>query len=383
MNIRSVEKVNELFKKTLDETQEFIVEGYCSYGNSRRTNEYRYSSLVDENCKFKIDLLEGEEELINGVFYILKVRFYPRKGTNEFRLKVIEILNKFENKLLITQDFFTILKSKIDKGYVNIDNYLKNLIKTSNKVRLGIITFRKSVALEDIFTSIEKEHKNLVSTIRYNISIENFKSIFFKLKNSENEVDLWVISRGGGDLTFFNSLELLKEISVLNKPILTALGHSTDKTLSDLCSDRYFETPTALGNYLNQTLKNIYLEEEKEKYKYKEYQNLLSKKNELEVQVNILKNEISVNKKFILSQNKELTSKLKEIESLKKLLEKSLLNNEDLKKINTILESMCSSTYLNYSFNFVSSLKNLSYNTKLFLYIICILFFTKIMFGSS
>ena len=51
MNILSVEKVNELFKETLDKTQEFIVEGYCSYGNSKRTNEYRYSSLVDENYK--------------------------------------------------------------------------------------------------------------------------------------------------------------------------------------------------------------------------------------------------------------------------------------------------------------------------------------------
>lgn len=63
MNIRSVEKVNELFKKTLDKTQEFIVEGYCSYGNSRRTNEYRYSSLVDENCKFKIDSLKERKNL--------------------------------------------------------------------------------------------------------------------------------------------------------------------------------------------------------------------------------------------------------------------------------------------------------------------------------
>lgn len=379
MNVRSVEKVNDLFKKTLDETQEFIVEGYCSYGNSRRTNEYRYSSLVDENCKFKIDLLEGEEELIDGIFYVLKVRFYPRKGANEFRLRVVEVLEKFENKLLITQDYFSVLKSKIDKGYVDINSYLKNLIKTSKKIKLGVITFRTSIALDDIFTSIEKEHKNLVSTVRYDISIENFKNIFWKIKKSENDVDLWAISRGGGDLTFFNSLELLKEISALNKPILTALGHSTDKTLSDLCSDRYFETPTSLGNYLNQTLKSISSEEEKERYKYKEYQNLLLKKDDLETQVKALKLENSRNEKFILSQNNEITTKKKEIESLKKLLETSLMNNDNLKKMSATLDSMCNSAYLKSSFDFASSFKNLSPNVKLVIYVICIVTFARII----
>ena len=94
--------------------------------------------MVDENYKFKINLLEGKEELIDGIFYVLKVRFYPRKGVNEFRLRVIEVIEKFENKLLLNQTYFKILKNKIDKGYIDIDNYLireeyKQLLK--NEVR--------------------------------------------------------------------------------------------------------------------------------------------------------------------------------------------------------------------------------------------------------
>lgn len=348
MNVRSVEKVNELFKKTLDKTQEFIVEGYCSYGNSKRTDNYRYSSLIDENCKFKIDLNEGNENLMDGVFYVLKVRFYPRNGSNEFRLKVIEVLKKFENKILLNQDYFMVLKNKIDKGYVDIDNYLKDFIKASKKIRLGVVSFKTSVAPKDIFTQIEKEHENLVSTIRYDISIENFEKDFSKIKESENGVDLWAISRGGGDLTFFNSFEVLKEISALNKPILTALGHSTDKTLSDLCSDRYFETPTSLGNYLNQTIKNIYSEEENEKNRYDNYQKLLSEKNTLETRVKVLKNENLKNAKLIQSQEKEKIENKKEMakleklleERLKKLLKESTENNNNFKKINEKLEQI-------------------------------------------
>lgn len=368
MNVRSVEKTNELFKKTLDETQEFVVEGYCSYGNSKRTNEYRYSSLIDENCKFKIDILEGEEELIDGVFYILKVKFYSRRGSNEFRLKVIEVIEKFENKLLINQNYFKILKNKIDKGFIDIDSYLKTLIeisiKNSNKIKLGVITFKTSVAFDDIFTPVRKKYTNLFETIRYDISIENLKNIFFTIRKDEENIDLWILARGGGDLTFFNSLELLKEISSLNKPILSALGHSTDKTLSDLYTDRSFETPTSLGNYLVAILQKIY----SEKNIIKDYDDILLKKKELENQAKMLKNIISNNEKVILSQKNE-------IESLKKMLEATLYNTDSLNKINSTLNNI----QIKSSFDFISSFKELPSNIKLIIYFICIGTFIKII----
>ena len=375
MNVRSVEKTNELFKKTLDETQEFVVEGYCSYGNSKRTNEYRYSSLIDENCKFKIDILEGEEELIDGVFYILKVKFYSRRGSNEFRLKVIEVIEKFENKLLINQNYFKILKNKIDKGFIDIDSYLKNLIeisiKNSNKINLGVITFKTSVAFDDIFTPVKKKYTNLFETIRYDISIENLKNIFFTIRKDEENIDLWILARGGGDLTFFNSLELLKEISSLNKPILSALGHSTDKTLSDLYTDRSFETPTSLGNYLVEILQKIY----SEKNIIKDYDDILLKKKELENQAKMLKNIISNNEKVILSQKNEIATQKNEIESLKKMLEATLYNTDSLNKINSTLNNI----QIKSSFDFISSFKELPSNIKLIIYFICIGTFIKII----
>lgn len=327
MSVQSVEKINQLFKNVLNETQEFMVEGYCSYGNSKRTDEYRYSSLIDENYKFKIDILEGEE-LIDGIFYVLKVRFYSRKGVNEYRLKVIKVIEKFENKILINQNYFQILKNKIDKGYINIDDYLKNIMESFNKINIGFITFKTSIALDDVFISIEKEYKDLIHINRYDISIEKFENIFLEIKNDENNIDLWCITRGGGDLTFFNSLDLLKKLIILNKPILTALGHSTDKTLADICSDRSFETPTSLGNYLSQTLKKI----NSIKNNNKEYSNILLNKNELEKQINRLRLEKNKSEKVISIQKKELVIKENEIKSLKKLLEISLLNNDLLKK---------------------------------------------------
>ncbi|MGL5355688.1 MAG: hypothetical protein ACRDAQ_03940 [Cetobacterium sp.] len=43
------------------------------------------------------------------------------------------------------------------------------------------------------------------------------------------------------------------------------------------------------------------------------------------------------------------------------------------------LDSMCNSTYLKSSFDFVSSFKNLSPNIKLVIYIICFIIFGKII----
>lgn len=134
MNIKSFENVKELLKESLDKTKEINVQGYCSYGKSIRNDKYRYCSLVEENSETKIDLLEGEEKLIDGMFYVLKVKFYLKKNSNEYGLRVIEIIGKLKNKFLLNQDHFIILKDKIDKGYINIDNYLHTLIKISTKI---------------------------------------------------------------------------------------------------------------------------------------------------------------------------------------------------------------------------------------------------------
>ena len=61
------------------------------------------------------------------------------------------------------------------------------------------------------------------------------------------EVDVIVIARGGGsveDLLPFSNEALLRAVSQLRTPVVSAIGHETDRPLLDLVADLAASTPT-------------------------------------------------------------------------------------------------------------------------------------------
>lgn len=67
-------------------------------------------------------------------------------------------------------------------------------------------------------------------------------------------VDAIVILRGGGskmDLAIFDDFELAQVIAHSRLPVLTGIGHETDRVVADLVAHAYFKTPTAVAAYIH------------------------------------------------------------------------------------------------------------------------------------
>ena len=61
-------------------------------------------------------------------------------------------------------------------------------------------------------------------------------------------VDIIIVGRGGGsaeDLKAFNTEMVARAMYASKAPTISAVGHATDKSITDLVADRYAETPTA------------------------------------------------------------------------------------------------------------------------------------------
>src|SRR5436305_5368399 len=66
--------------------------------------------------------------------------------------------------------------------------------------------------------------------------------------NQDGVADVVIVARGGGsfeELMAFNQEAVVRAIQTMRIPVITALGHTSDRTLADLVADREARTPTA------------------------------------------------------------------------------------------------------------------------------------------
>ena len=78
-----------------------------------------------------------------------------------------------------------------------------------------------------------------------------------KIAAQKNQFDAIAIIRGGGsklDLEAFNSYNLAQNIALHPLPILTGIGHQQDETVADLVAHTSIKTPTAVAEFILDTL---------------------------------------------------------------------------------------------------------------------------------
>ncbi len=250
-----------------DEFTQVLVEGEIT-NLSKSGPGHWYFSLVDDNslissALFKFDsfrnpiikkLKDGDNVLCQG-----SINVYPPRGTFQLIVKKISICGKGNLK-----EQFDILKKKLaGEGLFDIENKKKI---TDYPKKIAIITSRQGAALQDfiniykrrsVFMDIlvvpsvmqgENSPKCIIESLDKVLAITKYKKI-----------DVVVIARGGGsleDLWAFNDEGLVRYISNYQIPVISAVGHQTDFTLSDYVADLRAETPSSAAEILtkNQVL---------------------------------------------------------------------------------------------------------------------------------
>lgn len=117
--------------------------------------------------------------------------------------------------------------------------------------KIGIITSRTGAVIEDIKRTA-REANPYVQLILYPAIVQGADATATLIKGikrfEEEGVDTIIIGRGGGsteDLWCFNDEKLARAVYKCRIPVISAVGHQTDRTLVDEVSDLSVATPTA------------------------------------------------------------------------------------------------------------------------------------------
>jgi exodeoxyribonuclease VII large subunit len=316
--IFSVTELNKIVKNVLQHNfQVMWIKGEISNFIAAASGHW-YFSLKDSEAQVRCAMFRGSNNKIdwipkNGDQIEVKgqVGLYEVRG--EYQLN-IEYIQRAGIGALFEK--FNQLKNKLDVlGLFDITS--KNPI-TAYPSSIGVITSPDGAALRDVISTLRRRNKS-VSIIVYPTLVQGdaapegiIKAL--KIANTRNEVDTIILCRGGGsieDLWAFNSEDLAFEIFNSTIPIISAIGHETDFTISDFVSDIRAATPTAAAELISENLEQVVIQIEVYK---KSMSNIINEK------LQSLSQKIDMYEKRLISPSERLLMQLEVTRNLRKRL---------------------------------------------------------------
>jgi exodeoxyribonuclease VII large subunit len=119
--------------------------------------------------------------------------------------------------------------------------------------RIGVVTSPTGAAVRDILRAIERRFPTPVLISPARVQGDGAAGdIVWALARLARQpgIDVIIVGRGGGsseDLSAFNDEQVVRAIARAPVPVVSAVGHEVDVTLSDLAADLRAATPTAAG----------------------------------------------------------------------------------------------------------------------------------------
>ena len=216
---------------------------------------HNYFAIKDDESLIKCVLFlrgSGKENLKDGNQIIAegKMSVYQPRGEIQFIAEAIH--SQGEGTL---QQRFEELKSSLEAQGLFDKSRKREIPKMPNKV--GIVTSKTGSVIQDIINVIQRRYPNLklvIADTRVQ-GDEAVKSITESISSlNKLDIDVIVLARGGGsieDLWPFNEEEVAREIFKSKIPIISAIGHETDFTISDLVADLRAPTPSAAAEIIS------------------------------------------------------------------------------------------------------------------------------------
>jgi exodeoxyribonuclease VII large subunit len=250
--IYTVTEITREIKSTLEQNFPTLwVEGEIS-NYLLHSSGHRYFTLKDENAqirctlwRFRGDRLQFEPADGMKVMAWGSITVYGRNG--QYQLDVAELVPAGVGKLQIA---FQKLKEKLFEEGLFDEEHKGTLPRFPE--RIGVVTSPTGAAIRDI-TRIIRQRFPGVRIILNPVRVQGegaAEEIAQAIRefNQYKQIDVMIVGRGGGsleDLWAFNEETVARAIFDSEIPVISAVGHEIDFTISDFVADARAATPSA------------------------------------------------------------------------------------------------------------------------------------------
>jgi exodeoxyribonuclease VII large subunit len=229
---------------------EIWVDGQVAQLNRRPGVATQFLTLRDPDANISMTVTCGRgvlpDSVVEGSRVVLRARpdFYLERGTLSLRATEVrpvglgELLARLEElgRLLAAEGLFAADRKRP----------LPFLPRT-----IGLITGRASAAERDVVENVRRRLPGARFRME-NVAMQGVNAVpevvdALRRLDRDPEVDVIVIARGGGsveDLLPFSNETLVRAVSAAFTPVVSAIGHETDRPLLDLVADLAASTPT-------------------------------------------------------------------------------------------------------------------------------------------
>jgi len=250
-DVATVSDITNQIKQLLESNfRDVLVEGEISNVNQSRNGHY-YFTVKDDNAQLPcviwrstaerqgIQLSDGQQVILGG-----DVQVYAPHGRYQMIVSLVQ-----QAGIGRLQQKFEELKQKLQEEGLFDDAHKKPL--PSFPAHIGVITSSTGAAFHDIRSTFEQRWP-LATLYLHHASVQGLNSAGELVKaihrmQEISSIEVLIIGRGGGsleDLWPFNEEKVARAIFGCPIPVISAVGHEVDFSISDFVADARAATPT-------------------------------------------------------------------------------------------------------------------------------------------
>ena len=251
-DVPSVSELTQKIKSLLESNfRDVLVEGEISNVNQSRNGHY-YFTVKDDDAqlpcviwrttamRLDLDLRDGQQVVLGG-----DLQVYSPHGRYQMIVSLVQ-----QAGIGQLQQKFEELKRKLEREGLFDDAHKKPLPPYPLKV--GVVTSSTGAAFQDIRSTLEQRWP-VATLYLYHASVQGLNAAaeiaagIDYFSNQTDPVELLIIGRGGGsleDLWSFNEEIVARAVFNCSVPVISAVGHEVDFSISDFVADARAATPT-------------------------------------------------------------------------------------------------------------------------------------------